>query len=63
MDVAGHSRLSPSYAGWYGDSADRQGGRDFCVSVFEVNDGMIAAERDYFDNAAVMSQLGLMPGA
>ena len=33
------------------------------VWVFELNaDGLIAAERDYFDTVAFMSQLGLMEG-
>jgi steroid delta-isomerase-like uncharacterized protein len=32
------------------------------VSVLTVRDGKIVSERDYFDMAAVMSQLGLMPG-
>ena len=31
------------------------------VSVIEVGDGKIVAMRDYWDNAAMMSQLGLMP--
>ena len=31
------------------------------VSVIKVRDGKIASDRDYLDNAAVMSQLGLMP--
>jgi steroid delta-isomerase-like uncharacterized protein len=33
------------------------------VSVFTVQDGKIASQHDYWDNASVMSQLGLMPGA
>ena len=33
------------------------------VSIVMVRDGKIATERDYFDNAALMSQLGLMPGS
>jgi steroid delta-isomerase-like uncharacterized protein len=32
------------------------------VSVLFVKDGKITSQRDYFDNASVMSQLGLMPG-
>jgi ketosteroid isomerase-like protein len=32
------------------------------VAVLTVKDGKLASWRDYFDNAAVMSQLGLMPG-
>jgi steroid delta-isomerase-like uncharacterized protein len=32
------------------------------VSVVRVRDGKIASDCDYLDNAAVMSQLGLMPG-
>jgi steroid delta-isomerase-like uncharacterized protein len=32
------------------------------VSVLSVKDGKITSQRDYFDNASVMSQLGLMPG-
>jgi steroid delta-isomerase-like uncharacterized protein len=32
------------------------------VTVIEVKDGKIASLRDYPDNLAVMSQLGLMPG-
>jgi steroid delta-isomerase-like uncharacterized protein len=31
------------------------------VSVLTVRDGKIDSQRDYFDNASVMSQLGLMP--
>jgi len=31
------------------------------VSVLSVRDGKFASQRDYFDNASVMSQLGLMP--
>ncbi len=33
------------------------------VSVLTVREGKIASERDYFDQAALMSQLGLMPGS
>jgi steroid delta-isomerase-like uncharacterized protein len=32
------------------------------VSIVSVRDGKISSHRDYFDNASVMSQLGLMPG-
>jgi ketosteroid isomerase-like protein len=32
------------------------------VAVVTVRDGKIASERDYVDMAAMMSQLGLMPG-
>jgi steroid delta-isomerase-like uncharacterized protein len=32
------------------------------VSVSSIRDGKITSQRDYFDNATVMSQLGLMPG-
>jgi steroid delta-isomerase-like uncharacterized protein len=32
------------------------------VSICELRDGKIAVRRDYFDNVALMSQLGLMPG-
>jgi steroid delta-isomerase-like uncharacterized protein len=32
------------------------------ASVLKVRDGKIVSERDYFDGAALMSQLGLMPG-
>jgi hypothetical protein len=32
------------------------------VSVTTVKDVEIASQRDYFDNAAVMAQLGLLPG-
>ena len=32
------------------------------VSIFTVRDGKIAVEHDFFDNAAMMSQLGLLPG-
>ena len=31
------------------------------VSVCSVRDGKIISQRDYFDNASVMSQLGLIP--
>lgn len=31
------------------------------VSVLEVRDGNIAIMRDYWDNVAMMTQLGLMP--
>jgi steroid delta-isomerase-like uncharacterized protein len=31
------------------------------VSVFAVRDGKVADQRDYYDMAALMSQLGLMP--
>jgi steroid delta-isomerase-like uncharacterized protein len=33
------------------------------VSVITVRDGMVASERDYFDGADFMRQLGLMPGS
>jgi steroid delta-isomerase-like uncharacterized protein len=33
------------------------------VSVMTVRDGKVALQRAYFDTAAMMSQLGLMPGA
>jgi predicted ester cyclase len=32
------------------------------VSLLSIRDGRITSQRDYFDNASVMSQLGLMPG-
>ena len=32
------------------------------VSVMTVREGKVAEQRDYFDNAAMMTQLGLMPG-
>ena len=32
------------------------------VTVAEVRDGKFVSMRDYFDNAAMMTQLGLMPG-
>jgi limonene-1,2-epoxide hydrolase len=32
------------------------------VDIATVRDGKVAAHRDYFDMAAMMSQLGLMPG-
>jgi ketosteroid isomerase-like protein len=32
------------------------------VSIVTIKDGKFATERDYFDNAALMTQLGLMPG-
>jgi steroid delta-isomerase-like uncharacterized protein len=32
------------------------------VGIITVRDGTIAEQRDYFDVAAMMSQLGLMPG-
>jgi ketosteroid isomerase-like protein len=31
------------------------------VSVLSVRNGKVTNQRDYFDNASVMSQLGLMP--
>ena len=33
------------------------------VSILFVKDGKITSQRDYFDNASVMSQLGLLPGS
>ena len=33
-----------------------------CVAIVTVRDGKIVSERDYFDLADMMSQLGLMPG-
>ena len=33
------------------------------VSVLKITDGKSASFRDYFDQAALMSQLGLMPGS
>jgi steroid delta-isomerase-like uncharacterized protein len=33
------------------------------MTVFTVRDGKFASEREYFDGAAMMSQLGLMPGS
>ena len=33
------------------------------VSILSVRDGKITSQRDYFDNAPVMSQLGLIPGS
>jgi ketosteroid isomerase-like protein len=33
------------------------------VTIITVRDGKIASERDYFDSAAVMSQMTPMPGA
>jgi ketosteroid isomerase-like protein len=32
------------------------------VTIITVRDGKIASERDYFDSAAVMSQMTPMPG-
>jgi ketosteroid isomerase-like protein len=32
------------------------------VSILAVRDGNVASERDYFDQAAFMGQVGLMPG-
>ena len=32
------------------------------VDIATVRDGKVAAQRDYFDMVAMMSQLGLMPG-
>jgi steroid delta-isomerase-like uncharacterized protein len=32
------------------------------VSVLTVGDGKVANQRDYYDSASMMSQLGLMPG-
>ena len=31
------------------------------VSILSIRDGKITSQRDYFDNASVMSQLGLLP--
>ena len=33
------------------------------VSVLKIRDGKVASFRDYFDTAALMGQLGLMPGS
>ena len=33
------------------------------VTIADVRDGQIVAARDYFDQVAMLSQLGLMPGA
>jgi ketosteroid isomerase-like protein len=33
------------------------------VTVARLRDGKIAAMHDYYDNLAIMTQLGLMPGA
>jgi ketosteroid isomerase-like protein len=31
------------------------------ISVLSVRDGKVISHRDYFDNASIMSQLGLIP--
>jgi steroid delta-isomerase-like uncharacterized protein len=35
----------------------------FGVSVCEIADGKFAGQRDYYDSAVMMAQMGLMPGA